>query len=471
MPAITNRPPVRSAQTIARLNELSDHLRARREHILAAWRKAAESDPELTTVTSLTHLQFNDHIPQLLNAFEEKLRAQPGGSPAAKADANQSVQEVKHGLQRWQQGYRLEEVMHEWGHLQLCLLAEIEAFAHAQARFDRAAVFAANLEMVTLINNGIIQSAGQYAQLEQAEAAGHLVDLQTAVSNLDKIQHERSKLIHQAVHDLRGNVQTVISATEVLGDSGIEDSERSEFGVLLQNGVGSVSALLTDLMELARLESGQEKRKVAPFDAAVLLTKLCATMKPLATAKGLYLGAEGPTSLPVEGDGGKLRRLLQNLVLNALKYTQQGGVTVSWGHTGQNWWVSVQDTGPGLLPSSDVPIVADMKKATAIGRETVSTSPAKSKTSARKLPPARDVPAPDLNPGAPAVGEGIGLSIVKRLCELLDASLELTSAKTTGTIFRIVLPGRYSAPPFPYTPTTVKVVRRKAKPGQTLTTE
>src|SRR6185503_11533456 len=105
---------------------LSDHLGTRRDAILRAWRNAAWADPAQTTGRSLTLGQFNDHVPEVLDAFEHKLRARAGGADARAADAEQKQEEVKHGLHRWQQGYRLQELMHEWGNLQLCLFEELD---------------------------------------------------------------------------------------------------------------------------------------------------------------------------------------------------------------------------------------------------------------------------------------------------------------------------------------------------------
>ena len=110
-------PPTPSSQLAA----LSDLLAARRGAILMAWRRAARADPEQTTGRSLTIGQFLDHIPQILDAFELKLRSRPGGVAARAADMDKKEEEVKHGLHRWQQGYRLKELMNECGHLQFCL--------------------------------------------------------------------------------------------------------------------------------------------------------------------------------------------------------------------------------------------------------------------------------------------------------------------------------------------------------------
>ena len=166
-----------------------------------------------------------------------------------------------------------------------------------------------------------------------------------------------------------------------------------------------------------------------------------ASNQPVARERGLYLNLEGPNSLPVEGDAGKVRRILQNLVLNAVKYTTTGGVTVSVGEEGPgSLWLKIKDTGPGLLGGPGSPLARDLKEATASARE--------SDESAAKGESSHVLPSPSSatvrQPPRQQSGEGIGLSIVKRLCELLDASLELASSADAGTTFRIVFPRSYS---------------------------
>jgi signal transduction histidine kinase len=424
------------------LDALSDHLSKQRETILQAWRKAAYADPEQTTARSLTRGQFNDHIPEVLDAFERKLRSRPGGAAAQAASIAQTQEEVKHGLHRWQQGYRLRELMHEWGHLQLCLFHEIEAFANAHSDFSHVAFATASREMITLVNEAISESAGQYERLQQAEAAGRVGDLQRALASVSELEQRRAKLIHQAVHDLRGDVQTVSSAADVLSEGDIADTERAEFASLLQQGVHSVSSMLGELMELARLEAGQEKRTLADFDAAALVTELCNLKQPFARERGLFLKAEGSSPFTVTGDAGKVRRLLQNLVLNALKYTVAGGVTVSWGEEKANWWLKINDTGPGVLSGPGAPMLIGLNEATASARESDVKNAATEGEASQVLTPSGGG-SNAVRPDHQQAGEGIGLSIVKRLCELLDASLELASSPETGSTFRIVFPRHY----------------------------
>ena len=424
------------------LDDLSDYLFTRRDAILNDWRKATRADPEQTTALSLTRGQFYDHIPEVLDAFEHELRSRPDGAEAQKAQDKQKQEEVKHGLHRWQQGYRLVELMHEWGHLQLCLFEEINAYAAAHPDFGGDALAEANRQMLTLVNEAISESTSQYERLQKAEAAGRLGDLQRALASVSELEQRRAKLIHQAVHDLRSDVQFVSTAADVLLEDNIAEAERVQFGAFLHQGVKSVSAMLSELMELARLEAGQERREITGFAADELLTELCNVHRAFARERNLYLNAEGASPLSVIGDAGKVRRLLQNLLLNALKYTITGGVTVTWGAEKENWWLKVQDTGPGILGGPGAPMLAGLKEATASARESdEKTAEAKGEESQVLAPP--EGASNTVRPSHQQAGEGIGLSIVKRLCELLDASIELTSSPETGSTFRVVFPRDY----------------------------
>jgi signal transduction histidine kinase len=200
--------------------------------------------------------------------------------------------------------------------------------------------------------------------------------------------------------------------------------------------------MLGELMELARLEAGQEKRKIAAFDAAGLVRELAGQYQAMAGERNLFLKTEGAIPLNVEGDADKVRRVAKNLLVNALKYTETGGVTLSWGEEKENWWLMVKDTGPGMASDSDQTIVAGLQEATASAKESDEKSAASQGETSQVLPP------PEETGGSPPAagqqpGEGIGLSIVKRLCELLDASLEIASSAETGTTFRVVFPKRY----------------------------
>ncbi len=140
---------------------------------------------------------------------------------------------------------------------------------------------------------------------------------------------------------------------------------------------------------------------------------------------------------------GAVCRIAQNLILNALKYTESGGVLVSCAEEAsgeaRRWALCVKDTGVGLDRVSLTPLAQAINEATqeahTIAREAAAgetPEPAAASTLASESDHSR------------RSGEGIGLSIVKRLCELLDASIELETQRGRGTTFRITFPSQYA---------------------------
>ena len=428
--------PVSKSQQLA---ALCDYFATRRDAILQAWRKADRADPDQTTGRSLTLAQFLDHIPEMLDAFEFRLRSRPGGVDAVAADADKKDEGVKHGLHRWQQGYRLQELINECGHLQFCLYEELGRYAEKNTQIEPATLAEAQRQIMALVNDTISESAGQYERMQQAEAAGHVGDLRGALASVSQIDRHRSTLFHQAVHDLKNDVLGVNLAATLLGNPVMAESDRLESATFLKQALQGLNTMLEELMELARLQAGQETRKIAAFDAAALLTELCAAHQPFARERQLFLGVQGPARLAVVGDAEKTRRLAKNLVGNALKYTPCGGVDVSWGEEKETWWLMVKDTGPGMLSGPGTPLVTGLQEATASAKESDDKATTSKGEASQVLPAPWDA-ASAAAPSPHQPGEGIGLSIVKRLCELLDASIEIASSAETGTTFRVVFP-------------------------------
>ena len=426
------------------LATLSELLAARREAILLSWRDASRADPEQTTSHALTLGQFLDHIPRILDAYEFKLRSRPGGMADQAADRGKKEEEVKHGLHRWQQGYRLKELMNECGQLQVCLFEELRNIAAAHPELDHATFVEAFRQLLHLINDTISESAVQYERMQQAEAAGRVGDLMGALADLGEIDRRRATLLHQAVHDLNSDVLGVSMAASRISRTDLVDTDRVESAAFLQRAVEGLNAMLGELMDLARLEAGQEDREITEFDVGVLISELCDSHQPFARERDLFLIMKGPDPLCVEGDADKVRRVAKNLLGNALKYTQNGGVTVSWGEERKSWWLMVKDTGPGMKSDTGASIVAGLQEATASAKEADEKSSAMEGKSSRVLTSPEET-APPTGPVRHQPGEGIGLSIVKRLCELLDASLEIASSAEVGTTFRVVFPRRYQS--------------------------
>ena len=205
--------------------------------------------------------------------------------------------------------------------------------------------------------------------------------------------------------------------------------ERDQVLDMIQRNLSQVSHMMNQMLDYSRLESGEEKFQNELFDAGTLLAGLCEGFAQFAREKDLYIRFEGPASMVLEGDLVKVRRIVQNLILNALKYTEKGGVDISW-HAIEptpdntpSWQITVSDTGPGLPQRLHSRLTSIAPELTNSDLENDSS---------------------DGNLNSDAHGEGIGLFIVKRLCELLKAALHVSSTPGEGTTFQIVFPMSYS---------------------------
>jgi signal transduction histidine kinase len=421
---------------------LADHLKSRRDAILRAWRDAIRRDPSLTSSDPLPYGDLYDHIPALLSTFERQLA---GNTPAAdRHDELGHAQAAAHGLQRWKQGYDLREVTRELGKLNEIVVAELEDYRRVDAESAREA----SRRWAALCSMGIEESIAQFYQLQQREAAGHLEDLETALENIQQLEKQRADLWRQAAHDLRGNLGVVANATVGLSQGGLHEPVRDTFVRILMRNVTSLHHLLNDVTDLARLQAGVEPRRVELIDVSNLLQQLCEGIRALAQERHLFLRTNGPDGFAVEGDEVKIRRIAQNLILNAVKFTRSGGITVAWGDRAgddsKRWELCISDTGPGLHSGSDKPLTEALEKAQQQAIDAKARGPSEEVPMAVKL--ATPAPSSTALPPPGSTGEGLGLSIVKRLCDLLDATIEVTSEAGIGTTFRILLPRHYNDP-------------------------
>ena len=406
----------------APLGQLASYLAARRPALLANWRTACETDPGLRSVNRLSPDEFTNKVPFMLNVLQQQLQHQDEEAKVDRLAAD-------HGLLRWHKGYVLSELLAEMHYLGQIMLAELRAFWQLYPSTDCPIITQAYEYFFAFTNQVNTGSVSQFTDLQRTAAASRVYVLEKALAELQAVSQQRSEILRHSSHDLRGSFGTIQGAASLLELVIDSQEERKQMLDMLLRNLTTCRSLVTQLMDLARLEAGQEALHIQPLDAGQLLTDLVASYQPLATERGLLLKAEGPASLPVECDPLQLQRIIQNLVLNALKHTPSGWVSVCWSRENDYCWiVSVQDTGPGL------------PNATQAGLRPHFIVPSRETTAGVDIADAQQAAtAHSSRSGFVHQGEGVGLSIVKGLCELLRASLEIDSRPGEGTLFRIRL--------------------------------
>jgi signal transduction histidine kinase len=444
--------PAADDQSIrAQLSALAQHLLEAQEQLLQTWRAITERDPASSVTSHMTRAEFADHIPQLLEVYSAKLRAWP--QPDSSTLVNSArTSAAAHGSHRWQQGYNLKDMGREWGRFNEVLVAFLDTYGLTQRELHPRTLPEARRALAHLLNEGISSSIDEFYRLQSVEAEARANDLEAALNDVQTVARERGEVLREASHDLHGSLGIVQGAAFLLNNPQLSEDERAKTVQLLQRGAATLHTMLSDMLDLARLESGSEQLEPSLFNVAEVLQELCDTSQPLANAKALSLQATGPAQLPIEGDRVKIRRIAQNLVLNAIKYTQQGSVTLSWAEQErEQWTLLVQDSGAGIPQGAAASLVQELKETTQSNREVGAQSGPDVPLADAPDPSSSDPTdsgvqqTPALSPASTPHGEGVGLTIVKRLCELLNATIELDSKPGQGSLFRVVFPRRYEA--------------------------
>jgi signal transduction histidine kinase/CheY-like chemotaxis protein len=239
------------------------------------------------------------------------------------------------------------------------------------------------------------------AELMQANKA-----LAEAKAKADEASLDKTRFLAAASHD----ILQPLNAARLYVSSLVERKPPGEMQQLSRNidaSLEAVEEILNALLDISRLDTGSLKPDIATVAIGNVLQQLKVEFEPQAVEKGLSLQVM-PCSLYVRSDRRLLRRVLQNLVSNAIKYTDEGSVLLGCRRKDGAVVVEVHDTGPGIPLSKHGVIFKEFER---------------------------------LNTGAKAVqGIGLGLSIVERIGRMLDHPIKLSSRLGHGSVFGVRLP-------------------------------
>ncbi|MBN9480154.1 MAG: response regulator [Bordetella sp.] len=176
--------------------------------------------------------------------------------------------------------------------------------------------------------------------------------LKKAQLHAEAANRAKSEFLANMSHEIRTPLNGVVAMAEALAMRDLHERDRELVDIIRSSGV-TLERLLSDILDVARIESGQLTVEPAPFNLEQTVRDVAALWAPLALDKGVELRLEHQSSSPrwVLGDAVRLRQVLTNLVSNALKFTQQGSVTLEVaGMEGGRVRFVVADTGIGFDP-------------------------------------------------------------------------------------------------------------------------
>jgi len=235
--------------------------------------------------------------------------------------------------------------------------------------------------------------------------------LKRDIVRLRKLERVRTEFLGNVSHELRTPIFAIQGMIETLLNGAIDDpSVNRDFLLRALKNTQNLNALLSDLIEISRIESGDMKMSFRYFDLQDFVNQVVAEMAPIADRQKVSLASDLPGE-PVEiyGDRDRLKQALVNLIENAVKYNREGGwVRVGWKDVGSSGVLSVEDGGIGIPEEHRARIFERFFRV-------------------------------DKERSREAGGTGLGLAIVKHIIEAHGTTVDVESTAGTGSAFRFTL--------------------------------
>lgn len=262
-----------------------------------------------------------------------------------------------------------------------------------------------------------IGASNLHQRLPVANAGDELGRLATTfnelLARLEQAFETQARFAADASHELRTPVAVISGESELALSR--EDRQREELvGALkiIRSESHRLRAIVDDLFLLARADSGERMLlRPTPLHLRDLIEDSALSVRTLASSEGVLLDVRGLDTAPIAGDEALLRRAIDNLLVNAIKYSRHGGtVEVDLADDGTRWCVDIRDAGHGIPPAA---------------RERVFE---------------RFFRTDDARASRRADGAGLGLAIARWIARAHNGDIELVASSERGSTFRLVLP-------------------------------
>ena len=273
---------------------------------------------------------------------------------------------------------------------------------------DQSYVFERKFSTVTEINERYYQIESTPVFRNESFFDGSII-LFTDVSQVKEIEKMQKQFFSDISHELKTPMSAIIGSVEILQKEGIQNKETfDEFmGILLKESY-RMQNIIEDILELSRLEQPRVTLSPKLIDVDSIVKDTVELFEPLAKDKHLSMFYQTKVSKELMLDYATVKTILNNLVSNAIKYSNSGVISIKAFNDKDKLTLVVQDEGIGIS-KDDIPLIYDRFFQVDRSRS-------------KKL------------------GTGLGLSIVKRMVELNNGNISVESDQGIGSVFNVVLP-------------------------------
>ena len=175
--------------------------------------------------------------------------------------------------------------------------------------------------------------------------------MSAANKELKRLSEVKSRFLANVSHDLRTPLTSILGFSAVVLKKGKDDPQWERFVTIIHDESERLTRLVNDVLDLSKLEAGKVEWHLGDMDIAVVVNETVESMQGAAAQKGITLRVDDDAmSALVHGDADRLADVMTNLIGNAIKFTDEGEITINMIKEGSNIRVSVSDTGMGVAP-------------------------------------------------------------------------------------------------------------------------
>lgn len=379
----------RQVPVIAQKSTQEQPKKSKRKGFLGLFGKKEEPKPTVTTTMLYT---LNRDIITRQQAQNRRLAEYTDSLATRNGELNHQLQSLIHKIDESVQSDLQQR--------------EAEIIAMRDQSFIQIGSLTGFILLLLVVSYIIIHIDTNRIKRYKEKTARLISELQESAARNEELISSRKKAMYTITHELRTPLTAIHGYAELIPNE--KNTEKIDsYSGNIRMAAQRMIAMLNSLLRYFRLDSGKEQANVVPFKLNTIADTLSAEFTPLSEDKGLQLSVECDGDIIVIGDKERVMQICDNLLTNAVKFTQAGSISVKLSHSDSTLKIVAEDTGSGMTKEEQHRVFNAFER---------------------------------LSNAATQDGFGLGLSIVKHIVDMLGGTIRLDSEKGRGSRFTVMIP-------------------------------